>query len=61
MSGKPETAHLLALAHRQFFPRELEALLHYNGFAVEEHAGGFGGEPLSEASESQIVVARAKR
>lgn len=58
--GKPETAHLLALAHRQFFPRELEALLHYNGLVIEEHAGGFGGEPLSDGSESQVVIARAK-
>jgi SAM-dependent methyltransferase len=58
--GEFQTAHLLALAHRQFFPRELEALLHYNGFVVEEHAGGFGGEPLGEASESQVIVARAR-
>src|SRR5512146_3131386 len=27
------------LAHRQFFPQELEALLHYNGLAVESVAG----------------------
>jgi SAM-dependent methyltransferase len=29
------------LAHRQFFPQELEALLHYNGFAVRELHGDF--------------------
>lgn len=57
---RPETAHLLALAHRQFFPRELEALLHYNGFSIEEHLGSFDGEALSDASESQVVVARLR-
>ncbi len=46
------------LAHRQFFPAELEALLHYNGFAIEERFGGFEGEPLDRGAESQVIVAR---
>ena len=29
------------LTQRQFFPAELEALLHYNGFEVESHSGDF--------------------
>ena len=48
------------LPQRQFFPRELEALLHYNGFAVVAHDGGFHGEPIEEHTESQVVVARAR-
>lgn len=46
------------LSQRQFFPRELEALLHYNGFEILSHDGGFAGEPIEEDSESQVVVAR---
>ncbi|NCQ60681.1 MAG: class I SAM-dependent methyltransferase [Myxococcales bacterium] len=54
--GAPESS---LLAQRQFFPAELEALLHYNGFTIERHEGSFDGEPLSDDSESQVVVARA--
>lgn len=38
------------LAHRQFFPQELEALLHYNGFAITKQLGDFfGGAPTRES------------
>jgi SAM-dependent methyltransferase len=47
------------LVHRYFFPQELEALLHYNGFAVERHDGGFCGEELATDSEEQVIIARA--
>lgn len=49
------------LAHRQFFPRELEALLHYNGFAVDDIHGDFTGEPLSAASATMIFHCRPRR
>lgn len=52
--------HYDRLMQRQFFPRELEALLHYNGFEVLVHDGGFGGQPIDEVAESQVVVARAR-
>jgi SAM-dependent methyltransferase len=45
------------LTQRQFFPAELEALLHYNGFTLESHTGDFEGAPISAATESQVVVA----
>jgi hypothetical protein len=45
------------LAHRHFFPRELEALLHYNGFRIERHDGDFHGGPLLPDSEQQVLVA----
>jgi SAM-dependent methyltransferase len=48
------------LAHRQFFPAELEALLHYNGFAIEARFGDFEGGPLRGDSESQVLVARRR-
>jgi hypothetical protein len=47
------------LAHRQFFPQELCALLHYNGFDVVELMGDFDGGPL--VSTSDVIVVRAKR
>lgn len=47
------------LTQRQFFPRELEALLHYNGFTVLSHAGGFDGQPIDNVADSQVLVARA--
>lgn len=43
------------LAHRQFFPRELEALLHYNGFAIEETVGDFEGGPTQTTSNLALV------
>lgn len=45
------------LTQRQFFPAELEALLHYNGFEIESHTGDFKGATISAAAESQVVVA----
>jgi SAM-dependent methyltransferase len=46
------------LSQRQFFPRELEALLHYNGFKIERLWGDFKRSPLTPSSESQIIVAK---
>ncbi|MGB5696792.1 MAG: class I SAM-dependent methyltransferase [Polyangiales bacterium] len=49
------------LTQRQFFPAELEALLHCNGFAVESFTGDFDGKRVTEATESQVVIARSRR
>ncbi len=46
------------LAHRQFFPQELEALLAYNGFLVDEVHGGFEGEPLDRGSDVALFSCR---
>ncbi len=51
---------VIPLSQRQFFPQELEALLHYNGFAIEHLWGDFARGPLTGESESQIIVARAR-
>lgn len=48
------------LTQRQFFPAELEALLHYNGFKLESQHGDFDGEPIGPATESQVIVARLR-
>lgn len=57
----PSDFHLTPLAHRQFFPAELEALLHYNGFEVLERFGDFDGGELGPESESQILLCRPRR
>jgi SAM-dependent methyltransferase len=54
----PGDLRILPLAHRQFFPAELEALLHYNGFEMIERWGDFARGPLSVDGESQVIVAR---
>jgi SAM-dependent methyltransferase len=46
------------LAHRQFFPQEWEALLHYNGFRVERVEGDFQGGPLGRDSDVMVWHAR---
>jgi SAM-dependent methyltransferase len=47
---------VVRLAHRQFFPAELEGLLWTHGFAIETRWGGFGGESFEGHSESQVLL-----
>jgi SAM-dependent methyltransferase len=54
---KPDEEHEIVLALRFYFPNELEALLHYNGFRVLSQRGDFAGDALDADSESQVVVA----
>jgi SAM-dependent methyltransferase len=55
-----EDLRSLPLSQRQFFPEELLALLHYNGFQVTARYGDFARGPLSGDSESQVLVTRAR-
>jgi SAM-dependent methyltransferase len=48
------------LAHRQFYPQELEALLHYNGFTITARHGDFFGGPLTSSSSTVLVRAKAR-
>jgi SAM-dependent methyltransferase len=48
------------LAHRQFFPQEWEALLHYNGLEVEHVHGDFHGGPLTAGSDVMVWHARRR-
>jgi SAM-dependent methyltransferase len=58
--GRADNAFVRPLAHRQFFPQELEALLHYNGLTIEHRWGDFDRGPMHIDCESQVVVARAR-
>jgi SAM-dependent methyltransferase len=59
--GDPSRAWMTPLAHRQFFPQEWEALLHYNGFEVDKVEGDFHGGPLDRTSDVMVWYARARR
>lgn len=59
--GKKGEGHMTPLAQRQFFPQELEALLHYNGFDVLDVYGDFDGHPFTGSSETMIWRARATK
>jgi SAM-dependent methyltransferase len=43
------------LTHRQFFPEEWRALLHYNGFRVNAEYGDWDGSSFTDASDVMIV------
>ena len=47
------------LTHRQFFPREMEALLHYNGFTDLEFTADFSNHPADRHADSVVVSCRA--
>jgi len=59
--GQPDRGWVLPLAHRQFFPQEWEALLHYNGFVAEDVFGDFYGGPLTRSSDVMVWHARRRR
>jgi SAM-dependent methyltransferase len=44
-----------------YFPVELQWLLHYNGFRIEQIYGNYGREPFSAESVRQIILARPVR
>lgn len=47
------------LTLRMFFPQEMDALLHYNGFRIVQKYGGFRGEPFDRDSPRQVFVCEA--
>lgn len=49
-------SYVVELSHRYFFPRELEALLHANGFRVLMTYGDFELGALHSTSESQVLL-----
>lgn len=49
------------LTHRQFYPEELSALLHYNGFDIKSRFGDFDASLPTPESIHTIYVCRAKR
>ncbi len=59
--GDPSARWVTPFAHRQFFPQEWEALLHYNGFEVERVDGDYSGGKLTADSDVMVWHARRRR
>ncbi len=53
--GKPWK---VPLTHRQYFPREVEALLHYNGFSDIFFTADFTDQPADQWVDSMVVSCR---
>ena len=43
---------------RMFYPQEINALLRYNGFAIENKFGWYDERPYGDASSKQLIVSR---
>jgi len=56
---RPKDRWHTPLTHRQFFPQELEALLHYNGLPVVEVHGDY--EPAAPEPEATTLVYHCRR
>ena len=54
-------AYVTRLAHRQFFPCEIEALLHYGGFQSVRFTADFTSREPNSAVDSLVVEARRQR
>jgi SAM-dependent methyltransferase len=59
--AQTERAWATPLAHRQLFPQEIEALLHYNGLEAETMSGDYQGGPLDRDSDVIVVTCRKRR
>jgi SAM-dependent methyltransferase len=57
----PERNVEMLVSHRQFYPQELEALLHWGGLSVVERYGDFDKSVLGPESISQVMVCRVDR
>lgn len=57
----PEKDVEMLVSHRQFYPQELEAFLHWGGFSVVERYGDFDKSELGPESTSQVMVCRVDR
>jgi hypothetical protein len=62
MQFRPERGRAwnVPLTHRQFFPAEMEALLHYNGFRVIRRTADFTDNPPNGDVDSMVVIARVR-
>ncbi|MFH1010790.1 MAG: class I SAM-dependent methyltransferase, partial [bacterium] len=52
--------HVEELNMRIFFPQELDALLHYNGFAIDAKYGDYDETPFESTSLRQLIVCRKR-
>lgn len=48
------------VTYRIYHPNELEALLKYNGFAIETKLGNYDKEPFTSSSPNHIIISKLK-
>jgi 2-polyprenyl-3-methyl-5-hydroxy-6-metoxy-1,4-benzoquinol methylase len=60
-AGDRTDARVDELDMRIFFPQELDALLHYQGFEVVSKLGDYGGTPFGARSPKQLTFCRVTR
>ncbi len=53
-----DTVEIVENNMRMFFPRELEALLHYNGFEIELQFGNYDESPMDNNAPKQLLICR---
>lgn len=58
---RPRAKWVTPLAHRQFYPQELEALFHYNGLEVVKRHADFKPKTPTRDAETLIYHCRARR
>jgi ubiquinone/menaquinone biosynthesis C-methylase UbiE len=58
LSGREDQ---VTLNLRVLYPQELDSLLHYNGFQIDQKYGDYEGGPFAGSSNKQIVVCRIRR
>ena len=51
-----ETDTVLTFKMRQFFPQEIDALLKYNGFRIEQKFGSHREETFDSDSQKQLII-----
>lgn len=56
----PAAAWEVLLTHRQYFPEEMAALLHYNGFTDQRWTADFGPNLPSSLSQTLVVSCRPR-
>ena len=56
--GQGPESYVIQLSHRYYFPQEIKAMLHYNGFEIVQIYGDFEEGPLEDESESIVLVCR---
>ena len=61
LRDQPRERWSTPLAHRMFFPQELEALLHYNGLQVIEVHGDYRHEAPQRDSDTLVLHCRKRR
>jgi SAM-dependent methyltransferase len=54
IGSEPEVVKELNM--RIFYPQEIDALLHYNGFKIEDKFGDYDETPFTSTSPKQVIV-----